>query len=337
MYIFFFKMQQCLFLMWALINKLASYFVSLFKKHIPQNTINMPASWWAYDIKWKYDTHFSYETYFWATAWQLPKKVFINNTRVQNQWKQTLTLYACTAYSAVHASNDLVFKEWGNVEHAPEDIDWIDLRGDALANWAHKDGGRTINWPLELLRQRGIITWYTVVDTLEWVKSALARWLPICTWAQNVMWNVAYQTWIARRDNQNQLWGHAFTIHWYDDDRKALICKNSYWPWVMNGWYFYVEYPDFNKLWTNYVLHNKENASVLKQARMDLNLKIAKERWIWNWVRANDTISRSERTIVCNRLSLVWQTYQMMLRKDAVNYLMEEEKRIKKALVSSKL
>ena len=103
--------------------------------------------WWAFDIKWEHDDFFSFEQYFWSSA-PLPKYVLINNTRVQNQWLSEFTAYACTCYSAVHASNDLVFKErW--YEYSPEDLNWISLWWDALVNWAQKNSWWTLNWPLE--------------------------------------------------------------------------------------------------------------------------------------------------------------------------------------------
>jgi len=307
--------------------KIRKRLVSLFSS--PLSTYPV---WWAFDIKWENDDFFSFEQYFWSSA-PLPKYVFINKTRVQNQWLKDLTAYACTCYSAVHASNDLVFKErW--YEYSPEDLNWISLWWDALVNWAQKNSWWTLNWPLELLRQRWIITWYTVVNTLEWVKQALAGGNPICTWACNIMRNYTYSNWIAKWDNQNNIWCHAFTIHWYDDEKQMLICKNSYWSEVAKKWYFWVEYSNFNMLWTNYVLHNKDNATTLKKIRYDLNLKLAKDKWIWNWARARDTITKSERDIVCNRLSVL-SDYRKILRWDAVNYLMEERKRIDKLIDSA--
>ena len=56
----------------------------------------------------------------------LPKKVWLKNTRVQDQSKQQITLYACTAYSATHASNELTFRERGK-EYNPEDLNGIEL------------------------------------------------------------------------------------------------------------------------------------------------------------------------------------------------------------------
>lgn len=242
---------------------------------------------------------YPYEDIAWAEI-ILPKKYICETGYWQNQ-KADWYIYWCVYYSWAEASNFVTKKRllWKDfIKNSKTRKEWV---GDKISNWT------------KLLLELWIISWYWQVGTLLSVKQSIFNNRPILTWSNTIDWK-------ATKLNKNiavrwTWYWHAFHIIWYDDDKKLLICKNSYWPDYMDKWNFYIKYEDFDLLYNtrHSLIENKELLNNYKAKIMEnITLERAKkafEEGIWNWLEGAKSASREETS------RMIYRMYEKILQK----------------------
>lgn len=178
----------------------------------------------------------------WAN-WELPSKAVLNDQWLQNQSLDEKTKYMCTAFSNTSWANEILSKRMVDKKHK-----WIELWMYMVTKWLLdiKAWAYIID-ACKCAKEQWIINWYTTVKTLNEIKSAIANDRPVMVGSNQInrkeTLNAPY---IAIRGSS---YWHAFFIAWYDDEKKLLICENSYWD-KFDNWRFYIKYEDLDILFS---------------------------------------------------------------------------------------
>ena len=202
---------------------------------------------------------------FWSNK-PLPTKFRYNDSRVNNQ-AQPWYEYSCVFFWEANSINEIRNKQ---------KIPWI-VKGETLADKAERlwildktKWALLINWP-KLSKSEWLIDWYVGCFTLEDVKRWLVEQWPIWVWSNQINRDETMKSpFIATKKSS---YGHKFIIVWYDDEKKLLICENSYWPQLFDWWRFYIRYEDFD------LLYQTKTANFIKDTRfqkLDDYLKLTK-------------------------------------------------------------
>ena len=317
-------------LFYSLYYKLIYYYSQLMLLRKIQQWLNInPAK----DKPWKFDWFYRFWSMFKAT-WVQPS-VWINNTRVQDQYQSMRTYNACTCYWIAHCVNEYAYNEWKK-EKSKDDREWKDLWEIALSQWAS-----LINWwylqpALELVRKQWLISWYTLITSKEEAMVALSRGNVLYTWAVWINWSKQWDwVWSKYFIEKWRWWWHAFAIVWYDIPTQIWICKDSAWTGQHNGWYFYLPIMDFDSLATTYALHNVDDAPVFAERKDEILLELALQNRIWNGTNPSKIISKQEWDLVLGRIKSFLEARWIkipnyarlnMSRKNAVLFLMKKAK-----------
>ncbi len=252
------------------------------------------------------DRDYDAETLLWAVE-NLPKQVFLKDDEIQNQ--RIKDPMGCVFYTWSSISNTMNYIAWES-----QRISWHDLSAIAIERkllnpkkWAF------ISSSPKLLKDLWYITAYANCNSLNQIRLALFHKKPVQTWSRRIDWKET-------RANNNiaiewSVYWHSFFICWYDDNKKLLICENSYWEESYTNWYFFIKYEDINLLFNwKYVMTDKVDADLLykKQIMENINIEKAKEamtNWFWSWINPTWTASREEVATMNQRV------YEKLLKK----------------------
>ena len=170
---------------------------------------------------------------------ELPEKKIIDlESDYQNQWLKRATKYWCVMYSAWHGENILADEAIINNEYLTAEAVSLGLLD--IDSWTY-----IYNWP-KLLVKKWLIAWYALIKNLYELKQSIANNRPVASGSNTIDWKVTRTgDFIAKY--WSSYW-HAFLIIGYDDIKKLLICKNSYWKTFWDNGRFYIRYEDFDKL-----------------------------------------------------------------------------------------
>ncbi len=221
-----------------------------------------------------------------------------NNTKIYNQTEKNTpsTLYACTCYSATHCVNEGNFLEIG----VEDNIDPVRIWKIALERGAKIDSGWSLQGSQKIMRDLGYTSGHTRCNNLSDVKSALARRQLIQTGSKSIDWKKT-------RENANiavrgESYGHAFIVQWHDNKKKHLICRNSEWEEKYDNGLFYVKYDDFDILYSCYAYVDSDSKEIIEKEQEKRRLAEAVKKWIWNWQRPNDLLTRFEASAIAIRI-----------------------------------
>jgi len=239
-----------------------------------------------------------YDEVFGVSGWPYPDSKIIDDWEVQNQWLEEITKYMCVYYSSSHGTNIENFLEKSWVKTTWKAL-WLEaIKKEMLDS---KRGTSLSNWP-RLLKELWYITGWTLITSLDSYKDSICNNRPVNLWSNKINWEktskAPYYAILG-----SSYW-HWFIWIGYNDEKKVIICKNSYWDGVFDDWIFYIPYSAFNVLLyqNKYSLIDKINGgqAVLdyKQSIVDnINLESAKEGYkkgIWNWLNPRQPASRQE-------------------------------------------
>lgn len=239
--------------------------------------------WWALEIIDKRD--YKFEELAWDINFELPRRVMLSNWDVVNQWNTQL----CVAYGSSECAN-----EWANVLWL-----WKVSSPEKVANWIRtyldseidKRGTYIQYWP-KALQQMSKIHSYTSATTLDWVKRALAMWLPISTWTNSFNWTLTWRWAVAVKGSW---YWHFISIVWYDDDMTRadyswraytwfLIVENTWGKNWWDNWLYYIPYELFSSLygWKYALIVDKDKSD---EHINKLIKKIDEKKWVSKWNR----------------------------------------------------
>lgn len=232
----------------------------------------------------------------------LPDKVFINSTEVQNQALHRVpsTASACTCFGASHCINEANVIEKSNINTTGEAL-W----NLALLLGAKSPGGWTLIWALELIRKEWFIESYTKVFWLHQIKQALANNQLIFTWSSNInRKKTQYESDSHIAIVEKNQAGHCFMINGYDDEKQIIICRNSFGPQYNDNGHFYLRYEDVDCLFSTYAITDFPNIDKVKAYKKALDesmLKEAQEQGIWNGLNWSSPATREEVVLMIMR------------------------------------
>lgn len=236
---------------------------------------------------------YSYSEILWL--WERDRDAIIDlETDYQNQGLEEITKFMCVYYSNSHNSNIMNFLEGSDVRTTWKDL-WLEAESKGMLDV--KKGAYLSDWP-KLLKQKGLISGYVKVSTLDEIKDSIFNKSPVSVWSNKIKWSavkVAPFTVI----EGNSYW-HAFLIIWYDDDKKVFICKNSYGKDKYDNGRFYLKYEDIGLLFNSkYSLVDTVDPIVSHKEKIksEINIEKAKEAfdlWIWNWKDPKKEPTREE-------------------------------------------
>ena len=189
------------------------------------------------------DRDFDISILLWDWDTSLPKHCFLKDDEIQNQ-KYT-DPYGCVFFTGSSISNTMNY-----IAKEPERISWEELCDIAIGKWVlDPKKWAYISSSPKLLLELGYIQSYWRCRTLTDVKKAIYNKKPVQTWSNSIdrSKTKANKNIVVRGNS----YGHSFFICWYDDDTEIIICENSYWSDSFDNWYFYINYSDFDILFSS--------------------------------------------------------------------------------------
>lgn len=232
-------------------------------------------------------------------------KVEHKRTIVQDQGidRDPSTKYACTCFSGSHIVNEL-----NAIEESFLSIAWETLWGEALQHGAGIGVGWYLQKAIDLMRELGYISGYSVVSSLDSIKNALYINQLIYTGTNKCDWSKTRETNIFTPGTS---YWHAFCIVWYDDTTEMLTAKNSYWEDKYDQGYFYIPYSHIDKLFTMYAVVDAGNKDLILNHKANMDdkmIRLTVEKGIMNGTNMNANITRREMAIVIGRLITMLQS-----------------------------
>ena len=198
--------------------------------------------WWAFDKK--EDTLIPYEL-FGAKTNDLPSFFVLDDWIVNNQWKSWEYAYSCVFFGEANSINEIYHNT--PILNQKQKVKWSYIADEAEKNGKldKKTWAFLIDWPKESKRL-WLIDWYAWVSSIEEIKNSIFNNRPVWVGSNSINW---IET---RKDNIVKRWswyGHKFIIIWYDDEKKYLICENSYGKELFDNGRFYLPYDLFDLLY----------------------------------------------------------------------------------------
>ncbi len=225
--------------------------------------------WWALDIIDPRDYVYRVRAW-WNKLDTLSKKIINLESDYQNQWLNVNTRMWCVFYGSWHSNNNNKYTK---------EVDNLSLCNIAIKKWLLdiKKWAYVSSWP-KLLKQLWIINWYLLTLWLDNIIDAINNGSCIVAWSKKINWRKTEQNnWYAII---NKWSAHIFSIIWYDNIKKILICKNSYWKHRYNKWNFFINYKDINCLfYSKYSLvYKKKDMNEIINDRINELMPIFKEK-----------------------------------------------------------
>lgn len=178
-------------------------------------------------------------------------------------------------------------------------IDPVAQWSQALKRGAKENEGWTLQGACNMAKDLGYIDGYVKCADLAAVKKALAAGQLIQTGSKKINWA---QTTISNYFAvPGDSYGHSFMIEGYDDEKSALIMRNSYGTKYGLSGRFYVEYINFDLLFSCYAYTDKVNSDIIKAAQSAARRFEAKARGIWNGERGDDPCTKFEAATMAMR------------------------------------
>lgn len=212
---------------------------------------------WDDRFRWAMDTtdvsDFKYEDLAWNISNViLPDSIDLSLTlsQVQNQWAKSKTEMYCTAFTQSH---------WNDVLEV-DMVEWF-MNGEQIGDRMVQLNRLGPKWwayiidALKTNKELWFIDWYSLLKkTVAEFEHAIASGSPIATGTNRVNWRQTIANW--NIVVKGSWYWHAFLIVWYDRTKRLFKVVNSYWPWFMEGGYFYLRYEDIWLLFNgNYALY----------------------------------------------------------------------------------
>lgn len=232
---------------------------------------------------------------------EMPKKVLNNRTTTYNQGEKHTpdTTYGCTCYSAVHWVNEGNALEALKFAWQAKEVDPVGIWAKALERGANIKKGWSLQGATNLVKDLGCISGFTVCRSLWEVKQALASSQMVQTGSNKIDWKKT-------RANKNivvrgESYGHAFLLVGYDDEKKLLIFKNSYWPLAYDKGLFYVKYDDFDILYSCLAYADNESKEI-RNYQATKRRALALERGIYNGKENDLLLIRQDAAAMAERV-----------------------------------
>lgn len=262
--------------------------------------INPPDA--CFDVPDKRD--YLYTETFWATG-DIPRTITNNRTKIYNQGAVNMpsTIYACTCYSATHCVNELNAIEaerYGTT--LKKEVDPVVIWTQALQRGANVKKWWSLQGAVKLMMDLWCIQGYTLCKTVSEVKQALARWQLLQTGSNSIDWKKT-----VANDNIVVKWEsywHAFMCEGYDDIKWLLVMRNSYGENAMFHGRFFVQYKNFNLLFSCYAYVDSTSPEI-RNAQVTNRRQLAKQRWYWNGNDADVNLIRQDAARMAGKLGKV--------------------------------
>ena len=255
----------------------------------------------AYDIPATTDYHYYDVMKLWDSTISIPEQVVyrVINSYDQSKKNNPDTTYACTRYGTTHSINENNAIEWSGIVADPVD-EWI----IALQEYgAIVDKGDSLRSALLQAKDLQLIEWYAICSDSYQMKYAIASGQCLFTGTMRCDWKQTQKTWVF---TEWDWYGHAFAIIGYLPE--WLLALNSYWDKYNYKWFtgcFLIKWEDLDLLYTVYALIDKSNAEEIKQEKIkqdNLSKQRMQDKWIRNWQRENEPVTRWEVAIMLDRL-----------------------------------
>jgi len=249
---------------------------------------------------WKYNNVFGD-----ISSDELPEEIRFLPDTIYNQWIDPIMRMSCTRQSPVHIINaqnlyvsTQTQRKFSTVDVKPIWVEAVNNNPNISSEW-----DLITNW-LSQCKNKWLITWYSIVSTIDEMKHSISKWRLIATGSNNWNWNTVRNTHLYEiRTDWRVVW-HAFCIVGYNE--LGWVAVNSYWE---DNWVFTIPYNLTDTLYTRFSVSDTKDESYIinyKQSIMNnITIESAKEwykLWLWDGTRPNDPITRQESVAVAYRL-----------------------------------
>ena len=195
-----------------------------------------------------------------AQSWATLNKKRPYNSTVFDQGSTPM----CTWYGLTHVYN------WENInEYANNGLVFTELNPNTFTdNHLHYLATRLAEFKLSWKIEGWTSITNSEKDKATKMKKAIDMGMFIYTGSAYWDWWAITRTKVYSENKNKEFVWHAYCIVDYDDSKWMFVAKNSWWDDWGNKWYFYIKYEDVYKLYTAYVIIDKDDTGTFKKFKL---------------------------------------------------------------------